>query len=234
MKKNLIVTLIGSLLFVFVSGGCSDKQPEQSASQTELKFSIDSATINSLKAGQAITYQQLRGMNIVYADHEVADDLRYMLNTFCRIDSLKQSGAYESYVENLEPGMPQDASAAMVADPSFQSASLKVWLLKVSSYDACPFYSGVFVIGNFSQHNQTVLIPLGVIYQAGDPPSFMNKLLTSEIQNSRVLIHSRITSDEDDESPGNETETLSVQIDLNDKNLSIEELSRNNSETRGN
>jgi hypothetical protein len=124
-------------------------------------------------------------------------------------------------VDSLQIGMAQDARAYKIGKIS--AKPLLIWLMTLISYEACPYYSGAFMIASYRQNNGYIHFPLGKIYDAADPPSFMSERLFSKVAGSIVNISSTITSDDDMDTRGQEIEKSILKIKLDSTLMILEQ-----------
>jgi hypothetical protein len=185
------------------------------AGQLVLPLNIDSAFIVRQDTAQPLAYSALRSMKAEFATIENEKQLQYYINDFCKIDSMRSLGQYSKYTEGLDIGMMQNATAYRLGNIRLKDKTdLLLWRLNFSSYEACPNYSGIFVVGSLRRGDTYIHLPLGKLYQAGDPPSFMSETLTSQLTNDWIAINTITTSDEDIDSPGEKKETRCYTVQI--------------------
>src|SRR4051812_3847772 len=81
------------------------------AGQLGLPLKIDSAFIARNDTDQPLAYTALRSMKAEFATIENEKQLQYYINDFCKIDSMRSLGQYNKYIEGLDIGMMQNATA---------------------------------------------------------------------------------------------------------------------------
>jgi hypothetical protein len=185
------------------------------AGELRLPLKIDSSFIARADTAEPLRYNALRSMKAQFASIENDKQLQYFINDFCRIDSMKALGQYGKYAEGLDVGMMQNASAFRLGNIRLNDKTdLLLWRLHFSSFDACPFYNGTLIVGSLRRGNTYTHLPLGKLYNSGDPPGFMTETLTSELTQDWIAINTVTTSDEDTETPGEKKETRCYTVQI--------------------
>ena len=78
---------------------------------------------------------------------EVSESNRYYLNDYKTIKEAKLDGKYDAFLEKLDIGMIKDADAFYLGRLEFgDSIGIVIWQLNYSSYEACPFFSGIHIL----------------------------------------------------------------------------------------
>ncbi|TNE53711.1 MAG: hypothetical protein EP338_10710 [Bacteroidetes bacterium] len=170
--KNIIPVLP---LLMLVS--CSETAPEEEAVQ-QLSFSQkamsypksledkmeyfpkkDNYAIDSLRLtqmwshlpgdGTMLTPKQVRELSGKMNRDDLTTPNQYYLNDFHKISALKQSGKYQQYVDSLDIGMVRDVNCFAIGRMEFSdSLAIMIWQLRYNSYEACPAFEGMNVIGS--------------------------------------------------------------------------------------
>jgi hypothetical protein len=98
----------------------------------------------------------------------------WKLLKFIEIDSLKTAKAYEKYVQDLDIGQIKNAYADIYDTLLYPNGKIIVWGLKISSYEACPYFEGKTIylttISNEGIFKATAAIL--EISSGGDAPAF--------------------------------------------------------------
>ncbi|MGZ4044114.1 MAG: hypothetical protein ACXVO9_12995, partial [Bacteroidia bacterium] len=149
--------------------------------------------------------------------------LSYDINSFCEIDSLKQEGKYNSYLEKLDIGMTKVAISFKLGVIDLgNGAKLFLWGVHNSSFEACPFFAGTTIIGTFVNANkQNTHFVIGEISGGGDPPSMGNDQVTSKINTDGKVEIKRISVNDDLDIPGEETTIETIVLKLNADKIEI-------------
>lgn len=164
-----------------------------------LPIRLDTLFVPMVDTNKRITYQQIRQLGVNFLKGELGDGLVYDINEFVQIDSLKQSGGYKKYIENLDIGMTKTCIAYKVCMINLPKGNkLFVWGITNASYETCPFFSGTLLIGTFvNKNNDATLFNIAEISGGGDPPSMMNTITTSKIfEDGKIEISSVVTTDD--------------------------------------
>lgn len=185
---------------------------EKEFKKLNLPFVIDTTFIQTIDTNKRISYQQVRqlGEKILELDYGSPE---YNINGFCKIDSLKQEEKYQQYIDSLDIGMLKTAIAFKVGYIDLgNNRKLFIWGTCLSSFEACPFFSGTHLIGTFkNSKNENTHFLLAQLAGSGDPPAFLNQEITARIENETVKIHSLDTRDDMDV-PGYETTEFDVAL----------------------
>jgi hypothetical protein len=182
-----------------------------------LPFNLDTTFILKADTNDRIPYQQIRSLGYEFLKNELTDGLINNIQEFCKIDSLKQAGAYKSYIDSLTIGMTKISIAYKIGVIDFKNNSrLFIWGITNSSYEACPFYSGTYLAGTFvNEAKQNTHFILGEISGGGDPPSMGSNEITAKVNGDGKIeiMNKRVFDDLD--VPGEETtkQILSLKLD---------------------
>ena len=170
-----------------------------------LPFQIDSAYVADTAAGKNLTYKDVRRQRGKIAEVGEYRALEGLINDFCRIDSIRRAGKFQQWLDSLEPGMTQDASATEIGTIRMgDSTPVDLWRLTFASYPACPVFSGAYVIARIEHGGQVTHVPVGKTVVSADPPSFFREMITATVSHDWISITTVSTSDDDTETPGEE------------------------------
>ncbi|MEO6303140.1 MAG: hypothetical protein ABIP51_08195 [Bacteroidia bacterium] len=192
---------------------------EKDFKKLPLPFTMDTLFIQKVDSSNRITYQQVRSLGINFLKSELGDGLSYDLNTFCEIDSLKQVGKYKNYVEHLDIGMTKKCIAFKLGLLDMgNNNKLFIWGIEVSSYEACPYFSGTKIIATFvNGEKETTHFTIAEISGGGDPPSSGNDQITAIIEADGKIRVDQISIGDDSDVPGIDitNKTYQLKIDGN-------------------
>ncbi|MGZ3919895.1 MAG: hypothetical protein ACXVC7_06370 [Bacteroidia bacterium] len=189
----------------------------------KLPIEIDTNFILEVDTNDRVPYQQVRQLGNNILQHEISSGLSYDINSFCEIDSLKQEGKYNSYLEKLDIGMTKVAISFKLGVIDLgNGAKLFLWGVHNSSFEACPFFAGTTIIGTFVNANkQNTHFVIGEISGGGDPPSMGNDQVTSKINTDGKVEIKRISVNDDLDIPGEETTIETIVLKLNADKIEI-------------
>ena len=107
----------------------------------------------------------------------------YAINEYVDIDSIKMRGEYEDYVEQLDLGETQDASATLVGQVHVSDAEYYIlWTTSYHTIDACPYGHGSYLWATYFKDNQPYeAVLVGENSGGGDPPHWSGTITTSVI-----------------------------------------------------
>lgn len=202
--KSFLTHALLAVTFLFVSCG-GEKTNEENVKQDPVKTALvmdpaiekmlgmfseakpfpvltDTVLMNNLP-GDTLTGEQVKQLQSEWLKHDLVMGVDYDLNGFYTIDSAKAKGAYAKWCEGLDIGMMKFATAHPLNQIKLDDKTvLLTWALETSSYEACPYFSGTAIYATLiyegkPSHN----FILGEQYGAGDPPSGMTRVRTSEL-----------------------------------------------------
>lgn len=177
-------------------------------------LTIDSAYICNAPETDSLSYHDIRRNQGRISEVSKVSLLQAMLGDFCMIDSLKRIGKYAEYVDSLDLGMTQNATAHSLGTITMKNGTpVDLWRLQFSSYEACPVSSGTCVVGSVRHGSNVSHMVLGKLFYWADPPSGFEENLTSVIHDDRISITTTsINEDFDAETQEKNTECYTVRI----------------------
>jgi hypothetical protein len=188
---------------------CSEKHDNKSVEKLEAlnalfgkalitPMVLDSTYLFNADTTVPINYRQIRAWQAESQNTFFADELAMPLNAFCKIDSLKQCGQYGKYVDSLDIGMVQSSSAYVAGKMSWATGSLFLFTLNLSSYEACPSFSGNYAMAVFMPATGKMQLCLLAKYFTGiDPPVYSCEKQVANINNTTIKLQRSFLSDED-------------------------------------
>lgn len=184
---------------------------------------LDTLFVQTVDTNKRITYQQIRQLGVNFLKGELGDGMVYDINEFAQIDSLKQSGGYKKYLENLDIGMTKTCIAYKVCLINLPNDNkLFVWGITNATYEACPFFAGTLLIGTFVNKNkEATLFNIAEISGGGDPPSMMDTKTEAKITaDGKIEIACTVTSDDMD-IPGVGIEKKIFMLETTENGISV-------------
>lgn len=174
--------------------------------QITLPLIVDSTFLAKEKFGDSLGTNELKLLTENRFKHELMDPLEYELDDFYKIDSIKTTGTYPQWCDKLDIGMTKYANAYAAGkielDPN---TILLVWVLKIESYEACPWSSGTAVYLTPIKNGVPVeTFIAGENYGAGDAPVWMIRDVYSKLNTDGTLAMS--WRQENDDADGTESE----------------------------
>jgi len=170
----------------------------------DLPFTADSLLFSSVKTMDSLGSAEVKILAADPVKHELSGHLDYELQEFYSIDSVKATGTYLKWSETLEIGMTKFANAYAIKKVKLNdSTGILFWALSTSSYEACPYSSGITVLGTVMNKN----VPgncfyLGEIFGAGDPPVSMERNAYGTVdKEGKITIKVAEMQDEDMDQP---------------------------------
>lgn len=135
-----------------------------------------------------LSYQEGRFLTVDFVGNTPTNNAQFILDNFCRIDSLKTVGGYDDYVATIDIGMIQYVAASSeVLLELTDLQQLVLWQVTYSTYEACPYASGTLVLGSLIVDNQvknTTL--LAEVSGGGDPPVWSETRVFSTIKPTSI------------------------------------------------
>jgi len=112
----------------------------------------------------------------------------YCIDRFIEIDSLKLKGEYDAYVEQLDIGQTERASAAVIAKITELGATqFLIWMTDYSTVEACPYGHGTYIWCTiFEQGSATNTLLLGENSGGADAPYWGSTITTSVLEIGKV------------------------------------------------
>ena len=140
----------------------------------DLPFESDSLYFENLMLEHDSVLSKADVMYLTYGflETEISNAASYKLLNFYEIDSIKLSGGYDEYVENLDLGMMKESDAYIDRKIKLDdSTTLLVWYLTYSTYEACPYASGTLLFASVLYDNVVTSSTLiGENSGSGDAP----------------------------------------------------------------
>ncbi|HXB40475.1 MAG TPA: hypothetical protein VNZ49_08030 [Bacteroidia bacterium] len=229
MKRNIFIETTTVFAFLFFSACNSPKENKMTDAQlkaTDLLAKNAEKVItlcNKFKTKNVFPYEadttflykeeknsdslgtnEIKQLDVNWFKHDLIGGTEYDMKQFYIIDSVKTTGTYASWCDSLQPGNTKRSNAYAVCKLLPDSfATILVWTLMTSSYEACPYSSSkavyITVVYNGSV-TQSFL--LGEYISAGDPPVSMHRTVTGKITADKKLeIHVYEEDDEDMDLP---------------------------------
>lgn len=157
--------------------------------ETTLPLAIDTTFIFMIGRGDSLGSFEIKALAGNIFNHALSGGLEYELNTFCRIDSIKEAGKYQQYIDSLDIGMTKISTAHALNEFHLDNNTLVlVWGLYSSSYEACPSSESWTTYGTLvykGEVKETFL--LGECSFWADPPVASQRTVTSTITGSGLV-----------------------------------------------
>ena len=134
-----------------------------------LPFKIEEGEIGKLPIHGELSFKQLSFLSQNYDTlkkyYQFLDDTKEMYKR-------KMNGTYQEYVDGLDLAELKDAIARPVGMIDMDTSYLFLWVIDYSSYEACPFYSGLELYASIVNIKGVRCYYLGISESSGDPPMF--------------------------------------------------------------
>lgn len=157
--------------------------------ETSLPLSVDTSFIFMLGRGDSLGSFEIRALVGNILKHELSGGLEYEMGIFCRIDSIKEAGKYQQYIDSLDIGMTKVSTAHALNEFHLDNNTLVlIWGLYSSSYEACPSSESWTVYGTIvykGEVKETFL--LGECSSWVDPPVATERTVTSEMAGNGTI-----------------------------------------------
>lgn len=135
----------------------------------QLPLKIKEGEIGKLPIHGELTFKQLSFLSQNYDTlkkyYQFLDDTKEMYKR-------KMNGMYREYVDGLDLAELKDAVARPVGMINLDTSYIFLWVIDYSSYEACPFYSGLELYASIVNLNGVNSYYLGIDESSGDPPMF--------------------------------------------------------------
>jgi hypothetical protein len=157
-KINTLLFSLGTIVALTSCGGAGKENPsgqtgdsleihntqlQRSAKlfkEAALPFTVDTAFIFKIAKGDSLGGFEIKSLATTIFKHSLTEGLQDELNTFYKIDSLKEVGAYKMYCDSMDIGMTKYFTAHALNEFHLDANTLiLVWGLRSSSYEACPY-----------------------------------------------------------------------------------------------
>ncbi|HYG49748.1 MAG TPA: hypothetical protein VD905_02545 [Flavobacteriales bacterium] len=137
----------------------------------------------------SLSSADVKMLSVNWLKHDLTDEVEVELSDYYKIDSVHRAGAYKEYCEALEPGNTQTSVAYPLASLNVDKDTwVLVWALRASSFPACPHFSLNNAYGSVIYKGEvTQSFKMGENMSAGDPPSHMDRFVTSSINEKGLL-----------------------------------------------
>ena len=181
-----------------------------------LPLTADSLFIAQLDTLEAMDLPLLETLQTDTVKEELAGTLNASIGECLFIEKLKQSGRYQGYLDSLSPGMIKNAMAFKVGKIELKDGThLLLWGINESSFDADPFFSGTSIIASYTNNKGGLThVVIDESYNAGDPPSFLQKRTTAQLTENEMRITTKTQArDADEEEWKKETAFLKLQLE---------------------
>src|ERR1035437_9420392 len=170
----------------------NNKQLEKSIGlfkEATLPFMVDTALLFRLEKGDSLGEFEIKMLTANCFKHDLLSGLEYDLNTFYKIDSIKAAGKYKQYCDSLDIGMTKFSTAHALNEIQLDENTLiLVWVLRTSSYEACPYsstYAVYFTIVYRGNVGETFL--LGEYVTWADAPVAMQRTVNGKLLTDGTL-----------------------------------------------
>lgn len=133
---------------------------------------LDSLQKDTFKPGKSLNSEMVRFLTVKMNRDDLTQPNYYYLNDFYKIESYKNKGKYQNYLDSLDIGMTQDAHCHAIGKMEFgDSLALLIWQLNYESYQACPYFTGAHIFGSIVSKGEIKrTMQLAGYESAGDPP----------------------------------------------------------------
>ena len=160
-----------------------------------LPLVIDSTFIDSIMNSD-LEEKSLENIEAQYLGFDFVDNRptymsNYCIDAFIEIDSLKIKGEYEQYVESLDLGETEIASAAVIGKiTELGETEFLIWMTDYSTFQACPYGHGTYIWATiFKSGKATNTLLVGEYSGGADAPYWVSTTTTSVLKASLVTTH---------------------------------------------
>lgn len=221
-------TLVLAMCFTFTSCGGGEKTEEASKTESNQAsvdpdvekllslfkeaggpYKTDTVFLNHFEPGKdSLVGAQVKLLAGSWIKHELTEGIEDELADFYTIDSVKAKGTYAQWCEGLDLGMTKFANAYPLHKIKLnEKTTILTWLMKRSSYEACPYFSYTNVYATLIHDGKPAQsFMIGEVMGAGDPPVSSNRHLTSEITaDGKITLNQFVEYDNMDETFSTQT-----------------------------
>ena len=164
----------------------NNKQLEKSVGlfkPASLSFVVDTAFIFKIEGGDSLGAFEIKTLAANLFKHGLTEGSQYDLETFYKIDSIKEAGKYKEYRDSLNIGMTEVSTAHALNEFHLDANTLVlVWGIRSESYQACP-YSNIwltyFTIIYKGEVKETFLMGEYMVW--GDAPVSVERIVSSTL-----------------------------------------------------
>jgi len=169
------------------------------------------------KASNELFYDDIKTLSTVLTDIEDIGYGAWPISSFLEIDSLKSNGKYKKFVENGDIGMVLYARAYAISYLNIdENTNLYIWAISYSTYEACPFSSGIYCYATTffnSRLIETILIAENTA--GGDPPSMGSTYTQATFKNDNKITLNKTDIFEDiEDETYNETNNKTIEMKI--------------------
>jgi len=176
---------------------------QDSFSEKELPAEIDSVFIGEFSGEEFTKLNANQVLTLSEGFNEIANiySAKGTIDEFIEIDSLKQIGKYEEYVQKIDAGMTEISEAIAIYEYTMADGTrIFIWAISDETVEMGPWSKGTIVYASFAKEN-TILkcYPIAEISFGGDAPMWgASKIECKIISNGEFQISRQYLEGDDD------------------------------------
>lgn len=201
VKPSLYAVLVtGTFFFVSCGGNKTDEEKVKTDStqttmdpalekvlphfaEATFPYQTDTTVLAHIPEKDSLVSAEVRLLSTSWMQHQLTDGVGGELSDFYTIDSVRCKGLYSKWADTLDIGMTKFSNVYPLHKLKLNDKTwILTWALRSASYEACPYFSFTNVYATLVYEGKVAQsFILGEVMGAGDPPSAMNRRLTSEL-----------------------------------------------------
>lgn len=155
----------------------------------DVPYVLDHKKIETLdQSDNKLTQQEVTLLTEHLVLHNDFRYIKYRIESYFQFHHLKDSIGEDAYMEDIDLGMTQNCDAYVNKKVNLtEKTSLLIWSLDYSTYEACPFYAGTYVLATLcvdGKVSHTVFV--GESSGGGDAPVWSSIEMSSTITNDVI------------------------------------------------
>lgn len=161
------------------------------ATSGEWPYIIDSVFYEELTEGeQVLSAEYVKFLSQNFVESEISYSGKSSIDDVIFFDSLKLADAYEGYVEVLDIGMMEDATAHSICQLELdEKGTLLIWYVDFATYAACPYFAGQTVYASILKDGQVSSCTLiGESSGGGDAPYWNENLIINSLYKDKFVV----------------------------------------------
>ena len=154
-------------------------------------YVLDHKEIEALdQSDNELTQQEVALLTEHLVENEDFGFIKYRLESYFKVHHLKDSIGEEAYMEDIDLGMTKNCDAYVNKKVNLtENRSLLIWSLDYSTYEACPYYAGTYVLATLcvdGKISHTAFV--GESSGGGDAPVWSTIEMSSTITNEDIQV----------------------------------------------
>ena len=176
----------------------------------QLPFIVDSLLLDSLFNGDFtesdLSSQEAQFLGFKMPENSPSQWSRYSLTEYIEIDSIKENGNYNEFLESLDLGQTQDANATLLGQITVSENEYYIlWTTSYYTLEACPYGHGSYIWATYFNNNEPYdAVLVGEISGGADAPYWSGTTTTAVITKEGAEVFTSTESGGDMDEEGEE------------------------------